>query len=336
MKRALINIAIMSNLLITTQTYAEDATNTDHTSDAATDSYLYYGIGAGAAAGTLIAGPVGLVIGAGVGALLADNQTIDSTSDKTIDDTIDNTDVKLSDDTLANQSSTSTDKDTSTVVITDNHQKNEEPSPDTIQLAQSGDLTPLLDVDTTSGQDNLLDILINDLSLDIYFRSGSSDIEPFYPARLEAIARLVNSIDELELQLEGFTDRRGDKDKNIELADARIDQVRTQLIDAGVSADRIISKAYGETNMQSTPGNLEAYTFDRRVVISFQRVNPLSPVTSTAQSHPPHDTTRHIEDGKDVTTETSVTAASELASTMSENAHVTTETDTSTDSATAF
>ena len=82
----------------------------------------------------------------------------------------------------------------------------------------------------------------------------------------------MNTMNQLEIHLDGYADRRGDKTKNIELASQRIEEVRAQLINAGVDENRIVSKAFGETKMVSSPGDLEAYTFDRKVVIRFQRI----------------------------------------------------------------
>lgn len=139
-----------------------------------------------------------------------------------------------------------------------------------------------------------MNILVSDLSLDVYFRSGSSDIEKFYPARLAAIADLVNTMDKLELHLDGYTDRRGDREENIALANERIEKVREQLIGAGVDENRIVSKAFGEAKMKSSAGNLEAYTFDRRVVIRFERARNTTSSTMAAR--------RSIKDREDLAT----------------------------------
>jgi len=150
-----------------------------------------------------------------------------------------------------------------------------------IQVAQLGSVTLPKNNDDIQ-HEKIMDIITTDLSLDIYFRSGSTDIEAFYPARLDAVAKLIDNMDQLEIQLDGYTDRRGDKEKNIQLANQRIENVRQQLIRAGVNENRIISKAYGEMKMISSPGDLEAYTFDRKVVISFVRsdANSLHSMTS--------------------------------------------------------
>ncbi len=58
------------------------------------------------------------------------------------------------------------------------------------------------------------------------------------------------------------------------MADQRIDKVRQQLVLAGVEDHRIFSKAFGEMKMVSSPGDLDGYTFDRKVVIRFERTSP--------------------------------------------------------------
>jgi len=154
-------------------------------------------------------------------------------------------------------------------------------------LAQLGSVTPVVENEFNTQQEDIMNILVSDLSLDVYFRSGSTDIEKFYPARLSAIADLVNTMDNLELHLDGYTDRRGDKTQNMALANERIDKVRQQLIDAGVENSRIVSKAFGEAKMKSAAGNLEAYTFDRRVVIRFERLSSRSGTSTAALSEIP-------------------------------------------------
>lgn len=259
MKKSLINIAvtmafssvIVSGAVLSAQAYADDLSTDNNTSnDTATETYLYTGMGAGAASGALVAGPVGMLVGGLIGAIAGANQQV-STAVEAITVSPENT--ALSETALS--------------------EPDDQPAPQPgIQLAQLGVIKPVVENPIGAQQETLLDILTADLSLDIYFRSGSTDIEAFYPARLAAIAELMNTMNELEIHLDGYTDRRGDKTKNIVLANERIEKVREQLIDAGVDGNRIISKAFGEMKMVSKPGDLEAYTFDRKVVIRFQRM----------------------------------------------------------------
>lgn len=271
MKKSLLNLAIsmtfsgavFSASVLSTQVYASDFTSADNnnSNDETTETYMLPGLGVGAATGGIIAGPVGLLIGGLIGAVVGSNQNMEQSSDE-----VPATVSALEQETTQN-----------IIAISNKHveQQNKpvfsDNSKQDIQIAQLGPISPVADDSFNSQQEEIMNILITDLSLDVYFRSGSADIESFYPVRLSAIADLMHTMDKLEIHLDGYTDRRGDKSKNIALANERIDKVREQLINAGVENNRIISKAFGEAKMKSTAGDLEAYTFDRRVVVRFER-----------------------------------------------------------------
>ncbi len=301
MKKSLVNTAvaialsgaIFSGTVLASETNVEVAPSvttaiTDNNTSIynTTETYLYPGMGVGAATGTLIGGPVGFVIGGLIGAFVGANKTVSSSSTGA----------------LAMADNTATDAITETTAVTkskaafnDNH-KNMPAKYETasIQLAQIGATPVITDEKIHSQSASILDILTSNLSLDIYFRSGSSSIESFYPARLKAIAKLMTTMDKLELHLDGYSDRRGNKMKNMALSNERINNVRKLLIKAGVDPTRIISKAFGEMKMVSAPGDLEAYTFDRKVVIRFQR--------STADSiHAMTQQLSEIKSSKDLT-----------------------------------
>lgn len=273
MKKSLLNIAvtmaltsaIYSGSALSTQAYAneqiaDDMNITDNNSsnNNTTENYMYPGMGVGAATGTLVAGPVGFVVGGLIGAIVGANQDASSDNETTNSD--------LAENTAIHDSPVSVSDDLPLAETTEQSTQQQG-----IQVAQLGTINTVVEDSIESQHDTLTDILTTDLSLDIYFRSGSTNIEAFYPARLAAIADLMNSMDKLELHLDGYSDRRGNKTKNIALANQRIAKVREQLINAGVEETRIISKAFGEMKMVSNAGDLEAYTFDRKVVIRFER-----------------------------------------------------------------
>jgi outer membrane protein OmpA-like peptidoglycan-associated protein len=278
MKKSLLNIAVsiamsgalLSGPVFSTQAYADNSDpssqeSSGNNNETTLKTYMFPGMGVGAATGTVIAGPVGFLLGGFIGAVVGAKQEM--TGSEII------ADVSSTQDALADKPDLSEiypDSGSNNSVLTaDEHQSTATPA---IQLAQVGALDSVIPASDSIKQDELLDILTADLSLDVYFRSGSSIIEAFYPARLAAIAALLNSIDSLQINLDGYTDRRGDKQQNIALANTRIEKVRQQLISAGVAEDRINSKAFGEMKMVSTAGDLEGYNFDRKVVISFQRI----------------------------------------------------------------
>jgi sortase system peptidoglycan-associated protein len=289
MNKSLLNIAVtmalssavFSGSVLSTQAYADELVPEDVVIESNNNSInntsktdVYTGMGVGAATGTLIAGPVGLIIGGIVGALVGSNQQQAPALDEAAEDDI-----------IAStaQPELTGSKNIDTVAhMTENEAVDDTKS---IHVAQLGSIDSVIEDDDNSQQEELMNILVSDLSLDVYFRSGSTDIEKFYPARLAAIADLVNTMDKLELHLDGYTDRRGNKEQNLALANERIEKVRQQLISAGVDENRIISKAFGEAKMKSSAGNLEAYTFDRRVVIRFERTdNTMSQSMATAFS----------------------------------------------------
>ena len=237
-------------------------TDTSATQDGTTSSFnskMGVGIGVGAATGGLIAGPVGLVVGGIVGAFIGSNTEITEEDESSVAMA-----APSEDDSLQADSSVS---DDSSAIITATEQDS------TLQLAQLGPVTSVVESPAIEEENTLIDVLTGDLGFDVYFRSGSTEIEDFYPARLMAVSQLLDEIDELEVHLDGYADRRGDKDKNIALSNERINSVRQALIDSGVDENRIVSKAYGEMKMVSAAGDLEAYTFDRKVVIRFERAS---------------------------------------------------------------
>jgi len=222
-------------------------------------SEMGVGIGVGAATGGLVAGPVGLIVGGIVGAFIGSNHEIAEEDESSVTTTEASEEDSLHAEGIAS--------DDSSAVITAPEQDS------SLQLAQLGQVAAVIESPVIKSEETLVDVLTSDLSFDVYFRSGSTEIEDFYPARLIAVSQLLDEIDELEVHLDGYADRRGDKDKNIALSNARINSVRQALIDSGVDENRIISKAYGEMKMVSAAGDLEAYTFDRKVVIRFERAS---------------------------------------------------------------
>ena len=296
MKKSILNIAVsmalssalFSGSVLSTQAYADGMItdevipeniaiiNNDTSNPTSSETYLYPGMGVGAATGTLVAGPAGFVVGGLFGAIFGSRQDKTNDPEKTLQ-TGTVADSTLTAASVQKDEHISIDEFTAGTTAT--------PQTDTdnnLYLAQLGSIDSVIEEDINLQQEDIMNILVSDLSLDVYFRSGSTDIEKFYPARLTAIADLVNTMNKLELHLDGYTDRRGDKTQNLALANERIDKVREQLINAGVDESRIVSKAFGEAKMKSAAGNLEAYTFDRRVVIRFERSSSISDNAATA------------------------------------------------------
>ena len=140
---------------------------------------------------------------------------------------------------------------------------------DPIMVSQAAELAPVID-DADDGAAALKNILLGDMGLDVLFLTGSTSVESIYLPRLQAVAGILQLMPDIEVHLDGYSDRRGDSETNLDLSTQRLASVRERLVEAGVDADRIHVNAHGEQQFLSAPGDLEAYTFDRRVVVRFE------------------------------------------------------------------
>jgi outer membrane protein OmpA-like peptidoglycan-associated protein len=250
MKKQLVSFAIASILLAGTHNaYAGD----QHTTDIKSKQYL--GAGIGAVAGALVAGPVGFVAGGLLGNLAGKHDAKNSIVNEQY--------------TTVAEQYTSTPNDSSAAQGADHT------TADTVVVARAGEIESMTD-DDLEQTSTLEDILVSELNMDIFFLSGSTTVEAFYQPRITAVAMFMHEMDGVDIHLDGYSDRRGDKDSNLALATRRLESVRTALTQAGIDGNRIHINAMGEQQFVSRPGDLEAYTFDRRVVIRFEKAVPAS------------------------------------------------------------
>lgn len=252
MKTSLISIAITSALLAGAahNTYASDqAVSYDKHKQ-------YIGTGIGATAGAVVAGPVGFIVGGLIGNLAGKHDAMDDIASEQSP-----AENKLYSETVPKPVSAPT---------------TEDEAAETIVVAQTGDIESVINDDSVDHSSVLKDILVKDMSLDVFFLSGSTAVETFYKSRILAIANLMQQLPDINIHLEGYSDRRGDKDTNLALSNERLNSVYNELVQAGIDASRIHMHAFGEQKFVSTPGDLEAYTFDRRVVVSFQSSPPVA------------------------------------------------------------
>lgn len=112
-----------------------------------------------------------------------------------------------------------------------------------------------------------MDPISRGVSLTVYFRTASAQIDPEFIARIERLADLLAHLPAIRLHLDAHADRRGRPAYNHALSEQRADAVRKVLAAAGLAGDRIQSHAYGETQALAAEGDDEGYVFDRRVTI---------------------------------------------------------------------
>lgn len=112
-----------------------------------------------------------------------------------------------------------------------------------------------------------LEQLSEGVSLTVYFRTDSTQVDKDMLSRIERLAGFLKDYPEIQLHLEGHADRRGSEDYNRELSRKRAQSVREALLAAGVDPARIHSHAYGESAAEQPVDDREGLIFDRRVNI---------------------------------------------------------------------
>lgn len=211
---------------------------------AATDSERggKIGAGTGAAAGVLVAGPPGLILGAAVGGLLGDRLQLAAS--------VDDLETSLS------------------------HAESESGSlRDALEANRARVATlrsDLADRDTRIASLEDAQARAVGIELEILFTTDSSELNEDDMRRIERLAGVLAGRPELRVQLDGHTDRRGSEDHNLALSRERALTVREALVAGGIAPERIDLDAHGAAAVNATEGDLDAYALERRVVITLE------------------------------------------------------------------
>ena len=199
------------------------------------------GLGGGALVGALVGGPVGAIIGAFTGTLIG----------KSVSDT----------DTLHVQQRQINLQESQLSELSVKQQAAEKRASEYAKAQQ--ELDELL-----SAQRQLLSELA--LGLNVQFRTGSSEVESHFLPQLDDVAEVMNLSPELNLELKGYVDRRGDVSYNQALSEQRLLEVRGYLIKQGVAAERMTTQAFGALSPLQADQDRESDVFDRRVTLTLQ------------------------------------------------------------------
>lgn len=113
------------------------------------------------------------------------------------------------------------------------------------------------------------------LSVAVYFRTDSSELEAGARQRLENIARYLRDYPRLRIHVAGHADRRGSPAYNQRLSKRRAESVARVLEQAGIEQQRIHTEGHGQARARAANGDLEAYVFDRRVSIELSLTDPV-------------------------------------------------------------
>jgi OOP family OmpA-OmpF porin len=111
----------------------------------------------------------------------------------------------------------------------------------------------------------------------IYFAFNSSTLNSESKSTLTQLATLMEATPTITLEVASYTDSRGPASYNLALSERRVKSTIDYLLEKGLSQDRLVPKAYGETNLvnecdDNTPCSETKHKMNRRsefVVIRF-------------------------------------------------------------------
>jgi outer membrane protein OmpA-like peptidoglycan-associated protein len=209
------------------------------------------GFVSGAVIGAFAAGPIGAVVGAGLGTWLGNRVHRAS-------------DAKKAEAQVAalegDKSEWQTEK---SVLLTEKSRLAES----NLSLnAKLDDLSQKVSTAQTA-KDDASEVL-DGLQGDVLFRTGSAEITPDIAHQIQVLAQAVAKSPELKIRVDGYADPRGTVDTNMKLSQDRANAVRDLLLASGVNEEVLEVNAYGKS--QSTAADNDGYALERRVRLTLQ------------------------------------------------------------------
>lgn len=195
------------------------------------------GMGAGAAAGALLAGPPGAIVGAGLGAFFGERIGRAAEAER-----------------LEAEAATT------------------QAQADRLAAQLAAAETELAERDQAIGELQRRQALAREIELEVLFPTGGAELAEAFDARIERLATLLRTHPGLGVRLDGHADVRGAAARNEALSAARTAAVRGALVAAGVAPARIAGFHHGARGARAAADDPEALALDRRVAI---RLEPL-------------------------------------------------------------
>jgi len=100
----------------------------------------------------------------------------------------------------------------------------------------------------------------------INFANNSAKLTPKAVGKIVAFAEFLKQNPSVKAEIQGYTDNKGSKAYNIKLSAKRAKSVYNELINLGISADRLSYKGYGPENPIASNATAEGKLLNRRVV----------------------------------------------------------------------
>jgi outer membrane protein OmpA-like peptidoglycan-associated protein len=225
------------------------------------------GFVAGAVIGGFAAGPIGAVLGAGVGTWLGSRVHRAHDAGK-------------AEDKVAALQSDKAQLEKQTVMLesakSDLEETNRALTARLDQLAHSVEVAQQATDDIAREQAAKV---LDGLQGDVLFRTGSAEMSGEMLHGIEVLAGVMAKSPALTIRLDGYADPRGGDEVNMKLSQERADAVRAVFLAAGVPEGSVEVNAYGKS--QSSAEDSDGYAFERRVRLTLQAAAP-APVAQTS------------------------------------------------------
>jgi OmpA-OmpF porin, OOP family len=99
----------------------------------------------------------------------------------------------------------------------------------------------------------------------VLFELGTTELLEESYAELNVVVDFLNNNPKVEIELQGHTDNRGDRVKNVLLSQQRVEKIKAYLVSKGISSKRIRGKGFGGSRPVATNESEEARKLNRRV-----------------------------------------------------------------------
>ncbi len=100
------------------------------------------------------------------------------------------------------------------------------------------------------------------------FASGSANIDGDSGIEVDNLASILKAYTDVKISVDGYTDNKGNPDKNMTLSQQRADAVKTRLVSQGIDASRISTKGYGDADPVATNDTPEGRAQNRRIEVT--------------------------------------------------------------------
>ncbi len=99
----------------------------------------------------------------------------------------------------------------------------------------------------------------------VQFKSGTAELEPGAMKKLDQVAASLAGMEQVRVEVAGYTDSVGDPGRNQQLSVRRAQAVADYLASRGVARDRLTAKGYGQENPIADNASAEGRSRNRRV-----------------------------------------------------------------------